>query len=132
MEKENTFGTPGGIKPQCAAYVFCRAMLSMKNLLKMGEFKYGDKTSDGYKFYKSNVMDQFYFMLEDIYKELKEDDIIEECGCGNSVHKRNGYQPCQWCNGCGYKNSNKFNQLLNRRKQVASAPVNNPPKTTAS
>lgn len=111
-------GTMGGAKPQLGAKLFCRSLTSMKNLLKMGEFKYGDKNSEGYKFFKSQVMDQFYYLMEDMYKELEAEGVLEVCGCGNSVKdKRNGYQPCQWCNGCGYRNTKEFNELLGKTTQ---------------
>ena len=112
--KDTEFGTIGGVKPQIAAKIFTRAMSSMKSMLDMGEFKFGGKDDNGYKFYKKEVMDQTYDMLVDIYAELLTEGVIETCGCGAFItkEKRGGYSQCQWCNGSGYRNTKEYNSFL--------------------
>lgn len=114
------FPTPGKPKPQMAAAIYSRSMTSMKNLLRMGEYKYGGKGSEGFRFYKSQVMDQFYFMLQDIFIELNDRGIIRKCGCGCTIEKRSGYEPCKWCNGSGYKNTKEYNDHLDNIDKKAS------------
>ena len=104
---------PGGVKTQLAAEIFTRSMTSMKNMLKQAEDRYDGKIDcDGYKWYKGFVMDQFYIMFEDQFRIMYESFLIEECKCGASIHKRNGWKPCGFCSGSGYKNSKKYNEFL--------------------
>ncbi len=89
----------------------------------MAEYKYENRNSEGFRFYKAEVMNQFYPMLEETFTRLKELHIIEDCGCGDSVHKRNGYTQCGWCHGCGYRNSDAFNVFLYEQFETAGGRV---------
>ena len=102
----------GDVKPQVAMNLFYLHKQSMKNLLRMGEFKYGGKKSEGYKHYRQIVMDVIYSQLNQILKLFEDAKLIEDCGCGASIDKREGYQPCQHCHGCGYRNSKYLNDAM--------------------
>jgi hypothetical protein len=73
----------------------------MKAILSLLEFKLGKGTED-YKYLKSQIMDSFYNGLLKLYKKLEAGNILERCTCG--AHIRLGYQKCDHCSGCGYKN----------------------------
>lgn len=104
---------PGKAKEPIAADIFTRAMTSMKNLLKQAEDRYdGDTECDGYRWQKGYIMDQFYPMLEDIYRILEENCVVKECTCGASIKKRNGWKPCRNCAGSGYRNSDHLNNFI--------------------
>jgi len=103
----------GGVKTQLAAEIFTRSLTSMKNILKQAEDRYdGNVDSEGYKWYRGFIMDQYYPMLEDTFALMESQQLIVECGCGGSVKKRNGWRPCSWCAGSGYKNSDHYNDFL--------------------
>jgi hypothetical protein len=91
-----------------AGVVFVESLTVLKNLLNNTEDRYdGKKDSKGYIYHKGILMDEFYKMLERIFKNLKEDSLIEECGCGANISKvRTGYKPCKRCYGSGYCNKN--------------------------
>jgi hypothetical protein len=87
---------------QFAQNSFNRRREHMKELLDLIAIK-ADKKSSDYKFYKSKIMDFFYTDLEDDFRELAEDEFLEECECRSSL--RNGWNECPYCSGAGYKNS---------------------------
>ena len=102
----------GGVKPQIAKFLYILHKQSMKDILRMGEFKYGGRKSEGYKHFRKKVMETFYSQLNKIFTLYTEIGILEECGCGHSLDSRDGYQPCQNCYGSGLKNSNYLNDAL--------------------
>lgn len=109
----------GKAKTQIAGSIFIEAMTSLKNLLKQAEDRYdGNTESQGYKWYKSFVMDQVYQMLEKQLSMLEKDSLVKECGCGASVKNRNGWKPCVRCNGSGYTNTDEYNDFLYVENEV--------------
>ena len=98
---------------QIARDLFVKQISAMKELLTMGEFKFGGKDNDGYKFYKRNVMDQCFIPMIDLFKELEDRGLIVRCECDADINKRNGYKVCQNCHGASYKNSPDFDAFLN-------------------
>jgi hypothetical protein len=120
--EQKVFGIKGEVKPQIAAKIFTRNMSAMKNILSMGEFKFGGKENEGYKFFKKTIMDQIYESLIDTYKELELHGVVVNCGCNSSIiEKRGGYNSCQWCNGCGYKNSKEYNDFLDNISHMSKS-----------
>lgn len=118
--KNDTVSIPGGPKPQIAAELFIKMLGSMKNLLTMGEFKYSDKggrNSEGYKFFKKNVMDEFYKSMQDFFKGMEHCGLFVKCTCGASIEKRNGWKECEFCHGSGYKNSYLLNSAVEEYTQ---------------
>lgn len=89
------------MKVQIAKEIFLFCLSTMKAILCLLEFKLG-KNTDDYKFLKGQVMDAFYNGLLVLYKKLENDNILEQCPCGARI--RLGYQKCDNCSGCGYKN----------------------------
>ena len=98
---------------QLARDLFVKQISAMKDALTMGEFKFGGKENDGYKFYKRNIMDQFFGPMIDFFKELEEKGVIVRCDCDADINKRNGYKTCPHCHGASYKNNPEFNKFLN-------------------
>lgn len=89
------------MKLQIAREVFLFGLSVMKSILSLLEFKLG-KNSEDYKYLKGQIMDFFYNGLLKLYKRLESDNSLEQCTCG--AHIRLGYQKCDKCSGCGYKN----------------------------
>lgn len=110
--QEEFVAIKGGAKPQIAKMLYYKHKQSMKDILRMGEFKFGGRKSEGYKHYRKKVMETFYSQLNQILDLLSEKGLIEECGCGHSIDSRSGYQPCQNCAGCGMKNSIYLNDAM--------------------
>lgn len=104
--------TKGERKPQIAQELYHLHKNSMKEILRMGEFKYGGRKSEGYKHFRKKTMEVFYSQLNKIFSSYLKYGIIEDCGCGHSLESRDGYQPCQLCAGCGYRNSNYLNDAM--------------------
>lgn len=114
MTQSNT-PIKGNKKPQIAKILYHQHKQSMKEMLRMGEFKFTDtkgRRSEGYKHYRKKVMDIFYKQLNLFFKLFEESGLIEDCGCGHSLDNRTGYQPCQFCAGCGKKNSEYLNDAM--------------------
>lgn len=110
--KEEPFIIKGSVKTQIAMYIYYKHKQSMKNILRMGEFKYGGRKSEGYKHFRKEVMETFYSELNQIFCMLEDLGLIVECGCGHSLDSRSGYQPCHSCAGCGKKNSSYLNDAM--------------------
>ena len=84
-----------------AEKLFLNSLNSMKQVLDLGEFKFGSN-SDEFKFYKKQVMDIFYKGLSETFKQLEYDGEIERCSCKAKL--RHGYTECSRCHGAGYMN----------------------------
>ena len=91
---------------QLAKAIYLKMMSGMKEILTLGEMKFGDRTSEPYKFYKKVVMDQFYLGMTEIFEALEKDGMLVKCPCGTGI--RQGYKPCPQCNGAGYCNTEDF------------------------
>jgi hypothetical protein len=93
---------------QVARVIYFRFMSAMKEVLKLGEFKIGDKSSADYAYFKRIVMDQYYAPLLDLFGLLQSKGLLERCPCGTNA--RRGYKNCEWCNGAGFRNVQKDDQ----------------------
>lgn len=102
----------GKPKLQIAKIIFFKHKNTLKKLLQMGEFKFGGRKSQEYKFFKKNCSDYVYEQLKQILKLLEIMKISEKCECGCSIEKREGTQPCLSCGGSGYKNTECFVEML--------------------
>lgn len=102
----------GDPKRQIAKTLYYYHKQSMKQLLQLGEFRFGGRDAGQYKHFKKQVMNTFYKQLNKIFEVFVEDGVLEVCGCGASIDQRRGYTPCQSCSGCGYKNSDFLNDAM--------------------
>jgi len=112
LEENSEVGIKGGIKPQIAKYIFRKHVKSMKDLLAAGEWKYENRNSDGYRHYKKMIQNNFYGELGQIFNFLESCCMIQDCGCGCKLEKREGWKPCVTCNGCGFKNTQFLNDMF--------------------
>jgi len=85
----------------CSKIIFLSSLSIMKDILTMGEYKYGGRNSSQYKYFKASVMDIVYRRLRDLYSKLEKIGIVEKCDCNNDL--KNGYGDCDKCAGSGYK-----------------------------
>ena len=95
---------------QLAKAVYLRHMSAMKEILNLGEMKFGDRSSEPYKYYKKVVMDEFYTAMSDVFEALEKEGLLRRCDCGTSI--RGGYKPCGQCNGASFCNTDDFNSML--------------------
>jgi len=95
---------------QLAKTLYLENMSSMKQVLKLGEFKMGGRDSQEYKYFKSVVMDKFYLPMLAFFEHLESLGLLEKCSCGTSIRK--GYKTCQKCNGSGYCNTKKLDEII--------------------
>lgn len=102
----------GKPKLQIAKIIFFKHKNTLKKLLQMGEFKFGGKKSQEFKFYKKTCSDHMYDQLKQILKLLEIMKISEKCTCSSSIDKREGIKPCILCGGSGYTNTESFNHML--------------------
>ena len=109
---EQTKLIKGEAKPQISKILYYKHKQSMKNILRMGEFKYGGRKSEGFKHFRKEVMETFYSQLNQLFYIFEEAGLIEDCGCGHTLDSRSGYQPCQTCAGCGKANSFYLNDAM--------------------
>lgn len=91
---------------QVAKAIYLRHMSGMKEILNLGEIKFGDRNSDPYKYFKKVVMDAFYNAMADVFEALEREGVITQCHCGTTI--REGYKSCPKCNGAGFCNSDAF------------------------
>jgi len=92
---------------QIAKMVFEKQLFIMKQILRMGEFKFGRET-EAYRFFKEQSMDYFYIGTETLFKEMEEIGLLKKCICKGYL--RGGYSGCSYCSGAGYCNKDtKFN-----------------------
>jgi len=93
---------------QLAKAIYLRNMSAMKDILNLGEIKFGDRKSDAYRYFKKIVMDAFYTAMTDVFTALEREGLLKKCSCGASV--RHGYKTCDACNGAGHCNSEEFDE----------------------
>jgi hypothetical protein len=71
----------------------------------------GGRDSPRYIFIRRQIMDAIYNGESSFFIKLAERGLLQKCSCGSSV--RNGYNyNCDLCHGCGWINSNEFNEFL--------------------
>jgi hypothetical protein len=92
---------------QIAKAVYLRHMSAMKDILNLGEIKFGERKSDTYRYFKKVVMDAFYTAMNDIFVAMEKEGLLQRCSCGANI--RHGYKICASCNGSGFRNSDEFN-----------------------
>ena len=85
-------------------------MSAMKKVLKLGEFKMGGRDSQEYRYFKSVVMDEFYLPMLTFFEHLEKLGLLKKCDCGTTIRK--GYKTCLKCNGAGFCNSEKIDDIL--------------------
>jgi len=73
----------------------------MKNALKLGEFKFGGKDSDQFKFFKEQIMNFHYDALKRFFIDGVKEGVFEKCICGANL--RQGWKICESCAGSGYR-----------------------------
>jgi len=73
----------------------------MKNLLKLGEFKFGGKDSEQFKYFKESVMNFVYDGSKKFFQQGVSEGMFERCSCGANL--RHGWTDCTSCAGSGYK-----------------------------
>lgn len=95
---------------QAAKSVYLNGMSGLKQVLNMGEVKFGDRNSASYKFFKKVVMDEVYESMMRTFAEMETAGLVKKCPCGTTI--RNGYKQCTLCNGAGYCNSDSFSSFL--------------------
>jgi hypothetical protein len=95
---------------QIAKSIYLKNMAGMKSILNMGEVKFGDRNSSGYKFFKKVVMDEIYNSMSAFFEEMEDAGVLSRCPCGTTI--REGYKKCSLCNGAGYCNSELFNEFI--------------------
>lgn len=91
---------------QVAKSIYLRNMSAMKDILNLGEIKFGDRHTDAYKYFKKVVMDAFYTAMLDIFAAYEKEGLVKKCSCGTSI--RQGYKQCLSCNGAGFCNTDEF------------------------
>jgi len=95
---------------QVAKAIYLRHMSAMKEVLNLGEMKFGNRESPAYKTYKKIVMDAFYNAMLDVLVSMEMAGILKKCPCGTTI--RQGYQTCPGCNGAGYCNADAFDAAI--------------------
>ena len=95
--------------------VYLRLMASMKEILNLGEIKFGDRRSEQYKYFKKVVMNQFYEGMTDIFSTWERAGIVEKCPCGTSI--RNGYKPCEDCHGASFRVTEEFKEWFDSTEE---------------
>jgi len=87
---------------QIGKIVFERQLSIMKEILRMGEFKFGGRKTEDYKYFKEKVMDAVYIGTRVLFKELEKKGYLKPCVCKSNL--RDGYSDCELCSGCGWCN----------------------------
>ena len=77
----------------------------MKSILKLGEFKFGGKESEQFKFFKESVMNSTYDSTKKFFISGVNDGTFEKCSCGANL--RHGWTDCPQCSGSGFKDIEK-------------------------
>jgi DnaJ-class molecular chaperone len=95
---------------QLSKTIYLRQMSAMKDILNLGEMKFGDRNNETYRYFKKVVMDAFYVGMSDVFEALAREGLVEKCDCGTGI--RQGYKTCAKCNGAGYKNTDEFNDWI--------------------
>ena len=79
--------------------IFQALLDQMKQLLRMGEFKFGPNSNE-YRYYKEETMKYSYQAAGRLFGELMRAGSVEKCPCGASGQ---GWTDCADCGGSGYK-----------------------------
>jgi hypothetical protein len=108
MNENNEIFTDG----QFPKTVYLRTMFAMKKILDMGQFKIGSSESKEFKYFKKVVMDELYNSMQEVFEAMEKRDLVQKCECGTSI--RNGYKPCEKCNGSGFRNTEEFMDWINQ------------------
>ena len=95
---------------QLAKCIYLRQMSAMKEILNLGEMKFGTRDSAQYRVFKKVVMDEFYTAMGESFVGLEKRGMIQPCSCGTTIRK--GYKTCSLCNGAGYCNTDNFTSYL--------------------
>lgn len=95
---------------QLAKAIYLKQMSAMKAILNLGEMNFGGRNDNRYKLYKKIVMDEFYNAMGDLFSAMELEGILVKCPCGASI--RQGYKPCERCNGSGHCNSESFDDYI--------------------
>lgn len=77
----------------------------MKNQLKLGEFKFGGKESDQFKYFKESTMNHFYDASKKFFQQMVTMEVFEKCACGANL--RHGWTECPNCAGSGFTDKKK-------------------------
>lgn len=94
---------------QIAKAIYLRSMVGMKEILDMGELKFGNRNTNSYRYFKKIVMDAVYNSMSEVFSAMEREGVLEPCSCGATI--RGGYKAdCDLCNGCGHKNATEFNE----------------------
>ena len=114
-----------GVQPlfqdrQIAKAIYLRHMSALKEVLNLGEMKFGTRESPAYKTYKKIVMDAFYNAMSEVFAALEKEGAVQKCPCGTSI--RQGYQTCPKCNGAGHCNTDSFDAAMEQVDPVKDAP----------
>lgn len=82
--------------------VFESQLGTMKNILKLMEFKFGGRDSEQYKYIKEQVMNYFYEAMKKFFLNGVDNGMFEKCSCGLNI--RHGWQKeCNFCAGSGFR-----------------------------
>ena len=73
----------------------------MKSQLKLGEFKFGGRESEQYRFFKENTMNHVYEGTKRFFQKMEKAGLFERCECGANL--RHGWTGCEKCGGSGWK-----------------------------
>lgn len=83
-----------------AKEIFALQLGIMKNILKLGEFKFGGKDSDQFKYFKESVMNYVYDGTKKFFIQGVSNGVFEKCDCGGNL--RRGWKDCPKCAGSGF------------------------------
>jgi hypothetical protein len=73
----------------------------LKNQLRLGEFKFGGRESDQFKYFKETTMNTVYDSTKKFFQQGVLDGLFEKCSCNSNL--RHGWQQCEFCNGVGFR-----------------------------
>ena len=79
--------------------IFEALLTLMKGLLRVGEFKFGEKSA-AYRYYREEVMKASHGTIKEIFDKLEEEGRIEVCPCEADG---TGWTKCIECGGSGYR-----------------------------
>lgn len=99
---------------QIAKAIYLKNMAAMKQILTIEEVRLNGRESKAYILFKKQVMDEFYNPMSDIFAAMEMDGVLMKCPCGTTI--RQGYKPCQLCNGAGYCNSEPYDDFVKEMK----------------
>jgi len=89
------------MKLQIPREIYLKSMDTMKKNLDLIGFKFDSKSQD-FKYFKSQIMENTYTNLRNLFKFFADKGLIKKCQCGTNLRK--GFKKCL-CGGSGYINS---------------------------